>query len=90
MLGFFDTKASGKAVYFFEQNVFREYLIPAYSGVGARYLIQAKMKANEMISIWFRIAHTSFLDRNQVGSSWDEIDGNKRTELKVLLKLNLP
>ncbi len=90
MIGLFDTQASGKPVYFFEQNVFREYLIPSYSGIGARYLLQIKLNASDLLSLWIRIAHAVFLNRNEIGSSWDEINGNKKTELKVLLKLKLP
>ena len=47
-------------------------------------LIMEKEAKN--LDTWFRIAHTTFTDREVLKSGWDEIDGNKMTEVKVQLR----
>ena len=35
------------------------------------------------LDFWIKIAETTFSDRNIIKSGWDEIEGNKITELKL-------
>ena len=35
---------------------------------------------------WLRIAQTTYTDREMLKSGWDEIEGNKITEIKVQLR----
>jgi len=38
------------------------------------------------LDFWLRIAHTTYTDRMVLKSGWDEIQGNKMTEVKLQLR----
>ncbi len=89
MVCLFDTESHATAIYLFEKNLFWEYSIPSFSGSGLHMNILAKFRPMNRVSIWVRLNHTSYLDRDQVGSGLDQIDGNQKTELAGMLRLSL-
>ena len=36
--------------------------------------------------LWIKLSETIYDDRNVIKSGWDEIEGNKLTELKIQLR----
>ena len=38
------------------------------------------------LDFWLRIAQTTYTDREVLKSGWDEIEGNKMTEIKLQLR----
>jgi len=41
---------------------------------------------NKKLSFWFRVAQTIYKDQTTVGTGLDEINGNKKTEIKCQLQ----
>ncbi|MGB0523061.1 MAG: ComEA family DNA-binding protein [Flammeovirgaceae bacterium] len=82
----FDTDNFENRQYVYEKDVLFSFSIPAYSGRGYRnyYLLQLKPTRN--IDIWIRYAITTFLEKDEVGSGLQEIDGSRISELKVQLR----
>ena len=62
------------------------YSIPAYYGKGSKIYLLAKCNIIRNLDFWFRIANTTYSVRQVLKSGWDEIDGNKITELKLQLR----
>jgi len=83
----FDTESFNSRIYAYESDVLYAFSIPAFSGRGSRYYLNAKYHFNRNIDIYLRFAQTSFTDRNFVGNGKDEIDGNNRSEIKAQLRI---
>lgn len=73
-------------IYSYENDVLYSYSIPAYYGVGNKFYLVAKYNPARNIDLWVRFSHTIFTDRETIKSGWDEIKGNKMTEIKLQLR----
>ena len=82
----FDTDDFNTRQYVYEKDVLYAFSIPAYSGRGYRnyYLLQLKPRRN--IDLWIRYAITSFLEKSEIGSGLQEIEGSKISDLKVQVR----
>ncbi|MEO6819010.1 MAG: hypothetical protein ABI204_04745, partial [Ginsengibacter sp.] len=80
---YFETTGYDARLYAFENDVLYGYSIPVFSGKGYRYYLNINYKLNKSFQFWGRLAQTIYLDRDQVGSGLDLINGNKRTEVKL-------
>ena len=85
-LQYFETDSYDSRIYAYENDVLYSYSIPAFSDKGFRYYLTLNYDIAENISVWFRWAQTLYRDRNTVGSGLDEIEGNKKSELKVQIR----
>ncbi len=82
-LQYFETDGYDSRIYAYENDVLYSYSIPAFSDKGFRYYLTANYDLSKKVSFWLRWAQTIYKNRNTVGSGLDEIQGNKRTELKL-------
>lgn len=85
---YFETTGYDARLYAFENDVLYGYSIPVFSGKGYRYYLNVSYKVNKSLQFWGRLAQTIYSDRDKVGSGLDEIQGNKRTEVKLQLQYN--
>ncbi len=79
-IGYFHTDNYDSRLYTFENNVRYAYYIPFFYGEGIRSYVNLRVNIGRNISLWTRIARTWYFDRDTIGSGWDEITGNKRTQ----------
>jgi hypothetical protein len=82
-LQYFETDGYNSRIYAYENDVLYSYSIPAFSDKGFRYYLTANYDLSKKVSFWLRWAQTIYKNRNTVGSGLDEIQGNRRTELKL-------
>ena len=82
----FNTPTYDSRIYAYENDVLYGYSIPAYYGKGSKIYLVAKCNIIRNLDSWLRIAHTTYSDRQAVKSGWDEIEGNKMTEIKLQLR----
>jgi len=82
----FNTPTYESRIYAYENDVLYGYSIPAYYGKGSKIYLVAKCNIIHNLDFWLRIAHTTYTDRMVLKSGWDEIEGNKMTELKLQLR----
>ncbi len=82
----FNTPTYDSRIYAYENDVLYGYSIPAYYGKGSKIYLVAKCNIIRNLDFWLRIAHTTYTDREVLKSGWDEINGNKMTELKLQLR----
>ncbi len=81
----FDTDSYDTRLYAFEQDVPYSFSVPAFSGKGSRVYFLLNSKLNKNISVMLRLSQTWYSDRNSISSGLDEIDGNKKTDIKAVL-----
>jgi len=85
-LQYFETDSYDSRIYAYENDVLYSYSIPPFSDKGFRYYVTFNYDLTKKISFWFRWAQTIYKERTTVGSGLDEIQGNKRSDLKLQVR----
>lgn len=86
---FFDAVNYENRLYSYEKDVLNAFSIPMYFGLGSRYYLNFQYELNKRLSVWFKVAQTVYADdREQMSSGNETIVGNKKTDLRLLLKWN--
>lgn len=86
---YYETDSYDSRIYTFENDVLYSFSIPAFYGKGYRYYLNINYDISKKITTWFRIAQTVYSDQKVIGSGLDEIQGNKKTEVKFQVLYNL-
>ncbi len=73
-------------IYAYENDLLYNFSIPAYFNKGTRVYLMLKYKAADFLNIYLRYAHYYYADKDVIGSSLNEIEGNYTSELKFQLK----
>lgn len=79
----FDTDDFDTRIYTYENDLIYYYAIPAFADKGTRYYINLRYKGIRNLTAEIKFARTRWLDVTSIGSSNDEIQGNKRTEVRA-------
>ncbi len=82
-LHYFETDSYNSRIYAYENDVLYSYSIPAFYDKGFRYYLSLNFDISKRISFWLRWAQTIYRDKVSVGSGPDEINGNKKSEIKL-------
>lgn len=85
----FDTDSYDTRLYVFEQDVPYSFSVPAFSGKGSRFYVLLNTSLTRNLSLILRFSQTWYSDRNVISSGNDEIDGNKKSDVKAVLRLSL-
>lgn len=81
-LQYFETDGYDSRMYAYENDVLYSFSIPVFYDKGYRYYLNVNYDFSKRLTAWFRIAQTVYKNRTTVGSGLDEIQGNRRTEVK--------
>ena len=85
----FNTDTYDERFYAYENDLLYVFSVPAYYYKGNRVYVVCSYKVTSNITVWLRIANTSFSDRETIGSGGEEIYGGNKTDVKaqVIIKL---
>ncbi len=84
--GIFDTQGFNSRIYSYENDVLYGYSVPAYQGKGLRMYINGRYTIKRGVDIWLRYAVQSLTSQETVGSGYDMINGNKRSDVKLQIR----
>ncbi|HEY8690272.1 MAG TPA: helix-hairpin-helix domain-containing protein [Chitinophagaceae bacterium] len=82
-LQYFETDSYNSRMYAYENDVLYSFSIPVFYDKGYRYYVNLNYDITRKWSLWLRFAQTIYPDKNIIGSGLDEINGNKKTEVKL-------
>lgn len=82
-LALFDTPGFNSRIYAYENDVLYGYSIPAYQNRGLRFYVNGRYRFTRKMDLWLRYSLSKYNDVNEIGSGQDQIDGSKRSEIKV-------
>ena len=88
-VAWFSTDSYNSRVYAYENDLLYTFSIPAYFGKGFRTYLNLNYKITKNLDLWFKVANTSWNDRDLISSGYNEIQGNNKTELKFQLRLKI-
>ena len=85
-IAIFDTEDYDNRQYVYERDVLYAFSIPAYYGRGIRNYVLLQYNVMKNLSLWIRYARTQYKDKEKISSGLEEIDGDKKTDIKVQLR----
>lgn len=84
----FDAENYENRLYTYERDVLYAFSIPMNYGLGSRYYINLRYDVTKNLSLWVKLAQTVYADyRETISSSNEEIQGNRKTDFRFLMRL---
>ncbi|MBP1676585.1 MAG: hypothetical protein H6Q20_1144 [Bacteroidetes bacterium] len=84
---FFDAAVYDNRLYAYEKDILYAFSIPAFYGVGARYYLNMSYEINKQLTVWMKIAQTTYSDDREItGTGTEQIRGNRSTDVRFLIK----
>lgn len=88
-VAYFNTETYDSRIYAYENDVLYAVSFPAYYGRGFRYYFLTKVPLGNRLEAWIRLSQTRLGDREAIGSGYNLIQGNTRTDARVQLKYKI-
>jgi predicted porin len=85
-LQYFETDDYNSRIYAYENDVLYSFSIPPFFDKGVRYYLNINYDVNRKLTLWGRLAQTVYSEKEVIGSGLDEIESNKRTQVKLQLR----
>ena len=86
-VAWFNTEGYYSRVYAYENDLLYTFAVPALYGEGIRTYLNLKVKLVNNIDVWMKLAESLYLGSESVGSGYNEIQGNHKTEVKFQLRV---
>lgn len=85
-VGYFNAPSYNSRLYAYEDDILYNFTFGMYNGNGIRNYVNLKYKLLKSVVLWARYALFYYKDTTTVGSGLDEINGNKKSEVKFQLR----
>lgn len=86
-IALFDTDNYQSRLYAYENAPLYNYTFTALYYSGTRHYLLIKYQAGKNLSLWCKLAQTHYSNQNSISSGLNKINGNKKTELHVQVRL---
>jgi len=73
--------------YAFENDMPYSFSINSLYDKSLRYYLLAEYELKKYLTFWLKLSQTHYLDRSTIGSGLAEIEGNKKTDLELMLQV---
>jgi hypothetical protein len=84
--GIFDIENFNSRIYAYENDVLYSYSVPAYQGRGVRFYVNGRYTLIRGFDLWLRYSLTSYYGQQTIGSGDDQINGNKRSDVRLQIR----
>ncbi len=85
----FSTDGYNSRIYAYEDDLLYTFAVPAYFDKGIRGYLNINYRLSNKIDFYFKVGQTNYSNRESISSGYNEISGNKKTELKFQLRLKI-
>jgi hypothetical protein len=85
-LAYFNSASYNSRLYAYEDDILYNFSFGMYHGIGFRGYLNIKYKISKNLDIWLRGAQFRYKNVTSIGSGLDEINGNKKTEVKLQMR----
>lgn len=83
----FDTDSWNTRIYSYENDLLYTFSVPAYYSKGTRTYLMLKYSPTNQIDCWVRWSQTNFSDLKEIGQGLDLIDGNKKSDVRIMVRV---
>ena len=84
--GWFHTDSYDSRLYLYESSPLYTYSMTQFYGEGIRYWLMARAGIGKRLTLTAKIGVTDYLDRNVIGSSYQQVDGSSLTDLDLQVR----
>jgi hypothetical protein len=85
----FDARAYESRIYAYENDVLYDFSSTMHYGKGLRGVLMFKISPAGWIDLWLRLSTIYYTNKN-IGTGWDEIEGNRQNEIEIQARLKWP
>jgi hypothetical protein len=85
-LAMFDTDSYNERIYAYEHDVLYAFSVPGHYYRGSRINLSLRYKITPHIHLWCKIGHTTYFNKNHIGSGVTEIEGNQKTDVRMQVR----
>lgn len=85
-VSYFNTKDYDSRIYSYESDVLYACSFPMYYDKGIRTYLNMRYRLFRSMDVWMRYAMTKYLNRENIGSGLDLIDGDKKSDIKLQVR----
>jgi hypothetical protein len=85
----FDVPDYESRIYAYENDVLYDFTSCMLYGKGIRGIIMITYSPAQWLDLWLRFSTVYYTSR-QIGSGWDEIEGNRQNEIEIQLRVKIP
>jgi hypothetical protein len=85
----FDTDDFENRQYVYEKDVWLAYSLPGYYGKGVRSYVVIQYQLSQKVDLWVRWAQTTYRNKDFIGASGEQIEGNSKNDLKFQARIRL-
>jgi hypothetical protein len=85
----FDVPDYDSRIYTYENDVLYDFTSSMLYGKGIRGIIMFTYSPAEWFDLWLRFSTVYYTSR-QIGSGWDEIEGNRQNEIEIQVRIKIP
>ncbi len=81
----FDTELFENRIYSYERDIPGVFSMTSFYGKGSRFSLLVKYKFSKTVSTQIKLGHTSYRDRQQVGTALEQVEGNQLTDIRGMI-----
>jgi hypothetical protein len=82
----FSSDSYDSRLYAYENDVLYAYSIPSFYYSGSRFYVNARIKLKKGFDLWARYAVTVYSNRESIGTGYEEIAGNTKSDWKLQVR----
>jgi hypothetical protein len=82
----FNTDSYNTRIYTYESDVLNAYSVPPLYDKGTRMYLMLQYKMGENLDFWLRYAQTKYVNKTEIGSGLNLIEGDTKSEVKFQLR----
>jgi hypothetical protein len=86
---FFEAMDYDSRIYAYENDVLYDFTSLMHYGKGLRGVLMTRFSPSHWLDIWLRLSTIYYTNKN-IGSGWDEIEGNRQNEIEVQIRVRVP
>lgn len=83
---YFNANDFNSRLYTYERGMLYTFSFPMFVGKGTRYAFNIRYDVNQQLMLAAKAGMTLYFDREKIGSSYQQINGNKQTDMEVQIK----
>jgi hypothetical protein len=88
-LAWFHTDSYNTRIYAYENDLLYSFSIPALYGEGFRTYLYLKYRIGKKTDFWLKVAETLYPGAGSIGTGYNEIPGNHKTEVKFQFRVKI-
>lgn len=85
----FNTDSYESRIYAYENDLLYNFSTISFFGKGYRTYLNLKYRFSSHLDMWLKIAYTAYFEQDNIGSGYNMIEGDSKSEMKIQFRYRL-